>query len=219
MTKPTIFIGSSSESLDIAEALQEGLDHEVEATVWSQGFFELMKSTMETLEVAISRFDFGLFVFTPDDVTRMRGAESPAVRDNVLFELGLFLGRLGRERTFILSPRGVDLHLPTDLVGLTPATYEPQRQDGNLVAALGSATTKVKRAIRKQGPLARALPLQTTPAVEEADPTVNPPGREGMRKSAALLSVRRGRRGSCRWVNGGDRGAFGCVLPAALTGL
>jgi len=71
----------------------------------------------------------------------MRGKDNGAVRDNVLFELGLFIGRLGKDRNFIILPKGYEenLHRPTDLLGLTPALYEPNRQDENLQAALGPA--------------------------------------------------------------------------------
>jgi hypothetical protein len=65
-----------------------------------------------------------------------------------------------------------------------------------------------------------AVPALRVPLrVDAVDITVNPPGREGMRKSATLLSVQRGRRGRAAGSHCGDRGAFGCVLPVALTGL
>jgi len=73
---------------------------------------------------SLDDFDFGIFVFSPDDIVKMRGQEFQSARDNVLFELGLFIGRLGKERGIILLPRGQeDFHLPTDLLGITPGTY------------------------------------------------------------------------------------------------
>lgn len=44
-----------------------------------------------------------------------------------------------------------DLHLPSDLLGLTPATFIPDRQDGNLVAALGPACSRIRRAMARLG--------------------------------------------------------------------
>lgn len=150
--KPKVFIGSSVESLDVAYALQENLEHDGEITVWRQGVFDLSKYTLDALIEALDNFDFGVFVFAPDDVVRIREKEYQSTHDNVVFELGLFVGRLSKERNFLVIPGGrEDFHLPTDLLGLTPATYEPNRQDGNLTAAVGPACHKIRKAIEKLG--------------------------------------------------------------------
>ena len=146
--KKRLFIGSASESLDVAYAVQEGLDRALEVTVWTQGIFEPSRTTMETLTEQPRKFDAALFVFTPDDAAVIRGEQKRVVRDNVIFELGLFVGVLGRKQTFILFPRDVgDLHLPSDLAGTIPLDYDHQRQDGNLVAAVGPACNKIKKAL------------------------------------------------------------------------
>lgn len=155
--KPTIFLGSSSEQLDIVYALQENLEHDAEPTVWTQGIFNHTKSTLESLVDLLAEFDFAAFVLAPDDITLIRDFESRTVRDNVIFELGLFIGRLGRSRTFLVVPRGTkDLHLPSDLLGITPTTYEPNRQDGNLVASLGPSANRIRRSIKEYGQIAQA---------------------------------------------------------------
>jgi hypothetical protein len=152
--KPRLFIGSSAESLEIARAMGEALEHDAEVTIWPDGVFELSSSALEDLLQLLEHVDFGLFIFAPDDETVMRGAALNTVRDNVVFELGLFVGRLGRKRAFIVTPRGVQLHLPTDLLALAPANFDPARTD-NLVASLGSAANKVRRGMKKEGPLPR----------------------------------------------------------------
>ncbi|MGB6406240.1 MAG: nucleotide-binding protein, partial [Planococcus donghaensis] len=132
--------------------IQENMEHDVEATVWTQGIFDLSKSSIESLIDAMEETDFGLFVFAPDDITTIRSDEKKTIRDNVIFELGLFIGKLGRERAFIITPSGdSDIHMPTDLLGITPANYQADRTDGNLVAALGPACHRVKRAVQKFG--------------------------------------------------------------------
>lgn len=160
--KPALFIASSSENLDLAAAMQESLEHVAEVTVWNQDVFKLSRYNIESLVDALEASDFGVFIFTPQDVVNIRGVEKLAVRDNVLFELGLFIGKLGRDRCFIVLPRGngEDVHLPSDLLGITPALYEPNRQDKNLVASLGPATSKIIRQIRE-------LPIKTSAVATE----------------------------------------------------
>ena len=148
--KPTLFVGSSSESLDVAYAVQRNLEDVAEVVVWTQGIFELTKSYLESLLDALEDTEFGLFIFGADDLVRIRGTEMLAARDNVIFELGLFIGRLGRDRTFILMPKGsADFHLPTDLLGVSTATFQPPSRPERLQAALGPASHDIRLAIRK----------------------------------------------------------------------
>lgn len=145
----TMFIGSSVEGLAIAEALQSNLDYALESTIWSQGVFGLSDGTLEVLVRASENFDFATLVLTPDDLVRKRGKKTWQARDNVLFELGLFMGKLGRHRTFIVHERGVQIDLPSDLAGVTPATFS-RRTDGNLRSALGPVSTQIKLAVGGQ---------------------------------------------------------------------
>src|SRR5262249_3589246 len=151
IARPTLFIGSSSESLDIAYAAQRNLENVAEVVVWTQGIFELTKSHLESLLDALDDTDFGLFIFGADDLTKIRGAELTTVRDNVVFELGLFIGRLGRGCSYVLMPVGVpDIHLPSDLLGINTATFRPPSRPDRLQAALGPACNDIRTAIHKQ---------------------------------------------------------------------
>ncbi|WP_050027391.1 nucleotide-binding protein [Verrucomicrobium sp. BvORR034] len=149
-TRPVVFIGSSSEGLPIAEALQANLDHNAEAILWSQGVFGLSTGTLETLVSRLSEFDFAILILTADDLTLSRGTESASPRDNVVFELGLFMGALGRTRTFIVYDRTKNIRLPSDLAGVSAATYQPPSA-GTLQSALGACTTAIRSAIQAQG--------------------------------------------------------------------
>ena len=149
VSKPRAFICSSKEGLHHAHALQAGLHEKMEVTVWDQGIFELSSYTIDSLIEEAHRVDFAIFMFSPDDKVFIRGQDSVTVRDNVLFELGLFMGILGRKRVYIVAPSDVpDFRIPSDLLGLTQATYH-RRSDENLKAALGPACTAILEAVLK----------------------------------------------------------------------
>ncbi|MBB3586440.1 nucleotide-binding protein [Sphingomonas sp. BK481] len=166
--KPRVFIGSSAERVDLAYDVQEGLNYDVEATVWTQGVFQPSRSTMADLVDQLDVNDFAIFIMAPDDLTDMRKGIVSTVRDNVIFELGLFAGRLGPERCFIIKPRNAEeLHLPTDLLGITPAEYDIDRQDGNQLAALGAACNRIRTRINKLGPRVPTPIIAVEPIAEE----------------------------------------------------
>jgi predicted nucleotide-binding protein len=148
--RPALFIGSSTEGAPIAKALQVLLDHVCEVTVWHQGVFGLGQGTLESLINAVDEFDFAILALTADDLVISRDQELSAPRDNVLFELGLFMGGLGRYRTFLVYDRTARLKLPTDLTGVTAATFEPHTS-GNFHSALGVAATKIEEQVARLG--------------------------------------------------------------------
>jgi predicted nucleotide-binding protein len=154
--KPRLFVGSSTESLGIAYAIQDNLEDDAEVTVWQQNVFDLTASALESLVRVLSKADFGVFVFKPSDVLRLRRKKYTAVRDNVVFEMGLFIGKLGRRRTFYVVPKDSDgLRIPTDLLGIRPGHYDAKRQDKNFQAALGPFCNKLRTAMRKVRPITR----------------------------------------------------------------
>jgi FMN phosphatase YigB (HAD superfamily) len=151
MTKPSVFIGSSSEGLNLARAVRSLLARDAEITLWNEGFFALGNTFIETLVNSLPRFDFAILVLTPDDLVTSRAVESFGPRDNVLFELGLFMGRLGRSRAIILHQAGGAIKVPSDLSGVTTATYEWPREDGSHKSAVGAACDSIREMIRDLG--------------------------------------------------------------------
>jgi hypothetical protein len=158
--KPRVFVGSSSEGLRIAYSLQSNLEDVAEVTVWTQDVFQPSEYTLNSLLKMLEATDMGVFVFSPDDIVRMRGAEHISVRDNVIFEFGLFVGCLGREKSIILAPRGDEPRLPSDLFGITALKYESSRQDGNIDAALGPACHSIRRQLARTQPRRSAVPSE-----------------------------------------------------------
>ena len=106
MTRSMVFVASSSEGLDVAKKLESLLQGKItqraDIEPWT-GAFELTATYIESLEKTAAQADFAVLVLTPDDVTTSRRKNTLAPRDNVIFELGLFMGHLGRERCFIIQ--------------------------------------------------------------------------------------------------------------------
>jgi predicted nucleotide-binding protein len=127
LPKPRVFIGSSSEGSAIAEAVRLQLRRETEPTLWSRDVFLPSDYTLETLEKQITMHCFAVLVASPDDALITRGTSYPAMRDNVLVEFGLFVGALGRRHAFFICPSTPRIKLPSDLLGVTTATYDATR--------------------------------------------------------------------------------------------
>jgi predicted transcriptional regulator len=161
MVKPRVFIASSSESLEAAGAVNVNLEHECEPTLWTHAF-TLASTAIESLVYKSSAMDFAIFIFAPDDLSNVRGASVSITRDNVVFELGLFIGAIGRERCFIIKPRHVELHLPSDLLGISTADYDDQRSDGDLAQAMTPACVKIKKIIKELGMLTEVVNTVST---------------------------------------------------------
>ncbi|KJZ11521.1 hypothetical protein TW85_16990 [Marinomonas sp. S3726] len=151
MRKPRLFIASSVENVAIAEAINVNLDHDLEVTIWKNGTFKLSSTTIDDLVEKSSTVDFALFIFAADDIATIRNSKQHVVRDNVVFEMGLFVGAIGKERSFILKPRDEVIHLPTDLLGVTPADYDSKRSDEDLVSATNRACALIKSEVKRIG--------------------------------------------------------------------
>jgi predicted nucleotide-binding protein with TIR-like domain len=149
-TKPKLFVASSSEAKPLADAVQQNLQPFASVTVWDQGAIHFGENTIDGLIRNCGESQFGVFVISPDDKAILRGVTLNIVRDNVILELGMFIGRIGKEKSFIIRPdRTVDLHLPSDLDGVNTGEYEPSRTD-NLQAALGPVCRRIADAINRQ---------------------------------------------------------------------
>jgi hypothetical protein len=166
--RPKLFIGSSSEGEKVALAIQQNLFKVADVTVWSQGAFGLSESNLEALVRAADTYDFAVLVLTQDDL-RARSDQIQAVpRDNVLFELGLFMGKLGRARTFIVFDGEKKPTLPTDLAGVTAAQYRSFEDGGHLQAEVGPAASLIRSSVESLGPVP-AVSLDGHPLSKEIE--------------------------------------------------
>jgi len=149
---PVVFIGSSSEALGEAAYLHRSLQQrEAVAHLWTKGVFQLSQTTIEDLVSIAKESDFAVLFLTPDDITTSRGRRKASPRDNVVFELGLFVGAIGRQRTYVAVPEGKELKLPSDLLGVTHATYK-MAKTGSFGKRLSAVTRLICERIKELGP-------------------------------------------------------------------
>jgi predicted nucleotide-binding protein len=146
-----VFIISSAEALPVARIIQNALSHDFLVTLWTDGVFRATSYALESLEAAVDESDFAIAVAHSDDLTLFRGADWPTPRDNVVFELGLFMGRLGRKRAILMEPREDKVKLPSDLSGITtiPYSYQPGK---DAAARMAPACNILRDHIKEWGP-------------------------------------------------------------------
>jgi Predicted nucleotide-binding protein containing TIR-like domain len=83
------------------------------------------RTIIEKLE-GHSDVEFAVILLTPDDVGAAKADAmnlKPRARQNVILELGYFVGKLGRERVCALHSEGVDL--PSDFLGVQYVSLKP----------------------------------------------------------------------------------------------
>ena len=150
--RPVLFVGCSTEALPIARMIQSKFEYDpVVVKAWTDGIFTPSSFPIESLEQVLPTIDFAALILSPDNAVTSRDATTAAPRDNITFELGLFMGALGHSRTFLIYPRGIDMKIPTDLTGITPLTYT-QGAEEDLPAAIASACNAMRTTIRSAGP-------------------------------------------------------------------
>lgn len=147
---PVLFIGSYREALSVAKAIRNALRSNVKVNLWSESVFYASQVNIESLETQIPQLDFAALVLSADDKVISRGTRSDAPRDNIIFELGLFMGALERHRTFLVKPRGFDVKIPTDLLGIIPIEY-PQGPAKTLSKRLKPACAELRKIITRTG--------------------------------------------------------------------
>ena len=150
--KIRLFVISLSESLSVARAVQNAFEHDpFHVTVWSDGVFVASHYPVEALEKQLDESDFAIAIASPDDMVESRGKSVATARDNVIFEFGLFIGRLGRRRSILLEPHGESIRLPSDLGGITTISYKHGPTD-DLATAIGPAVNKIREIVNDLGP-------------------------------------------------------------------
>jgi len=119
-----IFIGSTSEnSQTIAHKIKDHFDEsQFNVDVWDEDVFEPGTSNLQNLEKFSAIYDYAIMVFVNDDTVLHRGQEFSSTPPNLIFEYGLFLGRMGAQRAFIMAEKSVEEFIKksfSDIQGIT----------------------------------------------------------------------------------------------------
>ena len=140
----SVFIGSSAEAIDIAREIELQLNTYANTILWTHSF-QPSEHPIEALLRNAKQCNFAILVITPDDFVKSRNEEFLSPRDNILFELGLFMNQLGKERTFIICEEQANLKMPSDLLGVTTIKF---RLRENLSTSLSPACTIMIKRIK-----------------------------------------------------------------------
>jgi predicted nucleotide-binding protein len=137
---PRIFIMASATEMEVAHTMEQALAAaSFHGAIWQNG-----SHAIEQLEQALDQADIAVIIAD-------RAADGESSRDNIIFELGFSIGRLGRHRTFLIEPRSEKMELPHELAGINTITYRPSAGKG-LAEVLAPACSKLEGLIRNLGP-------------------------------------------------------------------
>lgn len=119
-----IFMGSSSEATDFMEEIAVKLEElDTQPLLWNEtgkGIFIPGTNTIDALLAITKRVGAAIFIFNADDKTwndKSALETLDTVRDNVLFEYGLFMGALGKEKVCFICKN--QPKVASDLKGIT----------------------------------------------------------------------------------------------------
>jgi len=146
MRLPVVFVGSASETGSIVPAIQRNMEKDAYVLDWKNAF-TVSHYTIQDLQERVQQADFAIFDLTAVGQRAERDSVTPAANQNVLFEIGLFMGVLGRDRTFLLVNEDAPPSLPSDLEGVTYEKYRPDAS--NMRNALGPACATFSARVRE----------------------------------------------------------------------
>lgn len=122
-----VFVASSTEARGIAERVAQALERDDQRALRWWEVFRVGDVTLDRLRSLSDTTDGAVLVWDTDDKTWQRGQELESTRDNCILEYGLFVSKLGRQRTAVLARDTVKL--PSDIAGITVVSYNDQNLD------------------------------------------------------------------------------------------
>ena len=122
--RPKVFVSHGHDSAVVTEVVRFLENGGVTAIVLREQP-EQGAAVVEKFE-RYSNVQFAVILLTPDDEGAERGQPPrPRARQNVIFELGFFVGKLGRQRVAVLKAGGEDIELPSNFHGVLYREMDP----------------------------------------------------------------------------------------------
>ena len=134
--KLRIFVASSSEA-KIEDQFIRGIleDNNIKVITWKE-VFHTGEFNLESLLNITEQIHGAIIILTCDDALWYREASNMAPRDNILFEMGLFMKALGRKHTALIfceNEKGEMPKSPTDILGLNVIYFENDKKAKNTI--------------------------------------------------------------------------------------
>lgn len=126
--------GPVSNKVFIVHGRSMEMKKEIKAYFYEIGFDPIIlseqvnggKTVIEKFEEYAEQAAFAVILLSPDDEGGLRGQHvyRPRARQNVILELGYFIGKLGRSRLLLFRPEEEDLEEPSDISGYCFIPYD-----------------------------------------------------------------------------------------------
>ena len=150
---PKLFVSSLPEGVSITRNIQNILAHDdIIVTVSSDNIFGAPRSAINSFLDEAGQSDFCALALTNDDQVINRGNVQSMVRDSIVLKIGLFMGTVGRKRTFLIMPKQLDINIPIELLGLKVIEYQVD-PDKSLASVLTPLSIQLRDQILSKGAL------------------------------------------------------------------
>jgi len=112
--------------------------------IWDEEeIFSEDKNFLTSLLNLSSFYDYAIMVLTADDQLTKRKEAMKTARDNVIFEFGLFLGRIGPNRAFGICEKG--LSLPSDFFEVEMIQFDRAALDSSISRAVAQIVPALEK--------------------------------------------------------------------------
>ena len=125
----------ATNTIFVVHGHNEEMKQTVARTVEKLGFIPIIlheqanegKTIIEKFEKHSYEASFAIILLSPDDrgctVSSFPHKAKLRARQNVILEMGYFIGKLGRERVFVLHKESTNFELPSDIMGILYTPY------------------------------------------------------------------------------------------------